>query len=373
MSTADPRPAREHIPTGAPTTVSGRTYLPYLDIARLAAVLGVVAIHVLGGGVSSGQVGVPVVALDMALIAAVPIFFMMSGALTLDPRAHRRGPGEFLRRRAVRVLPALLAWSAFYIIVIRGMISDAWATPGGVLDMVVTGQTYTHLYFLFAIAGLYFITPVIQPFLAQHEGRRTWALGLLACAWTVGVMAIGQASKLGIGESHPVQAGTFTFFLVYLGYYVLGRAFLVRPIPRWTAVLGLMTVPGFIAAVTWLYLALQQTAEAGAAQLWISVLAPSYVSPVVVVYSIVLMASISSLCRDWRVSPRAEKVLRTLGNATFGVFLVHFAVLVVLRELVPALAAYTPGAMALVWAITSTISLGFALLGQKIPGLRLIV
>lgn len=373
MSTADRRPTPERTATGARVTAPRRAYLPYLDVARIGAVLGVVAIHVIGGGVSGGQVGVPVVALDMALIVAVPVFFMMSGALTLDPQAHQRGPGSFLRRRAVRILPALIIWSAFYIIVIRGMFSDAWPSPGRVLDMIVTGQTYTHLYFLFAIAGLYLITPVIQPFLAQDEGRRTWLLGLLACAWTIGVMAIGQASKLSVGESTPVQVGTFTFFLVYLGYYVLGRAFLVTPIPRWAAVLGVVTIPGFIAAVTWLYLALQQTAETSTPRLWISVLAPSYVSPVVVVYSIVVMASISSLCRDWRVSLRVEGMLRTLGNATFGVFLIHFAVLVVLRELIPYLAAYTSGAMALVWALTSGLSLGFALVGQKVPGLRLIV
>src|SRR5699024_6736297 len=61
-----------------------RTYLPYLDVTRILAVLGVVAIHVVSGGVADGEVGIAVTALDMALKVAVPIFFMMSGALSLD-------------------------------------------------------------------------------------------------------------------------------------------------------------------------------------------------------------------------------------------------------------------------------------------------
>lgn len=349
-----------------------RVYLPYLDVTRILAVLGVVAIHVVGGGVSSRQVGLSVIALDMALVIAVPVFFMMAGALNLDPRAHRQGPLAFLRKRAIRIVPAMVVWSAFYIVVIRGMVSGNPVSALGVLDLVVSGQTYTHLYFLFAMAGLYLVAPILQSFLAGNEGGRAWALGLVACLWTVGVMAIGQAGQMGVGSSVPVQAGTATFFLLYAGYFVLGRAFLVRPLPRWAAVVGLATVPGFIALVTWLYVASKRAAEDDTPELWFSVLAPSYVSLPVVVYAIVLMASISRLCRGWTVSEQTERLLRTLGNATFGVFLVHFAVLVVLRELFPALAPYSPGAMAGAWTLTVAVSTLIALVGQRIPLLRLI-
>ncbi|WP_299304592.1 acyltransferase [uncultured Brachybacterium sp.] len=349
-----------------------RTYLPFLDVTRVLAVLGVVAIHVVGGGVSSGQVGLSVITLDMALVIAVPVFFMMAGALSLDPRAHHQGPLVFLRKRAIRIVPAMVVWSAFYIVVIRTMVSRHPVSVLDVLDLVVSGQTYTHLYFLFAIAGLYLVAPVLQAFLAGNEEVRAWVLGLVACLWTVGVMAIGQAGQMGVGHSVPLQAGTATFFLLYTGYFVLGRAFLVRPIPRWAAVVGLATVPGFIALVTWLYVASKRAAEDGTPDLWFSVLAPSYVSLPVVVYAIVLMASISSLCRGWRVSERMERLLRTVGNATFGIFLVHFAALVVLRELFPALSPYTPGAMVGAWALTVAVSTLLALVGQRIPLLRLI-
>lgn len=353
----------------APT---GRTYLPFLDIARILAVLGVVAIHVVGGSVAAGEVGLGIVALDMGLIAAVPVFFMMSGALTLDPRAHRRGPADFLRRRAVRIVPATIVWSAFYIIVIRGAVSGGEVTRAAVLGMVVDGTTYTHLYFLFAIAGLYLLAPVLHPFLAEDEGSRTWVVGLVASLWTLLVTGIGRAGDVIDGAPVPLQLGTLTFALVYFGYFVLGRAVLVRPIPRSAAVLGLLSVPGFIALLTWLYVRTRSAAAAGDPELWERLLTPGYIALPVMVYSVVLMASISSLCRGWRVGPGTEKVLRTLGTATFGIFLVHFAVLVVLRTVFPASDAPDGVALLVLWAATTVISCAIALIGQRVPVLRMI-
>lgn len=343
-----------------------RTYLPFLDVTRILAVLGVVVIHVVGGGVGAGEAGLGIVALDMAFKCAVPIFFMMSGALSLDPRAHRHGPAEFLRRRMTRVVPALVVWSAFYLVVIRGLVSGS---PVGsfaeLVDLIITGETYTHLYFLFAIAGLYLITPLLASFLADDEGRRSWIVGLFAASWTVLVTVAGQAGGRGSISMVPVAAGSLTFFLLYTGYFVLGRAVLVKPIPRWAGALGLVTVPGFIALITWLFVA-----SRGAAPTWVAVLAPVYGSLPVVAYSVVLMASVSSLCAGWRVSERTERRLRTLGNATFGIFLVHFAVLVELREVFPVLDVYDVGPMALTWTLTVLLSTVIALIGQRTPLLR---
>ena len=172
-------------------TSGQRTYLPYLDVTRILAVLGVVAIHVVSGGVADGEVGIAVTALDMALKVAVPIFFMMSGALSLDPAAHRHGPGHFLRRRARRIVPALVVWSAFYLIVIEGFVSG---NPVGslteLMDLLVRGKTYTHLYFLRDRR------PVPQPGargLLEQDERPCLDRGPGRPGWTVAVISVGQA------------------------------------------------------------------------------------------------------------------------------------------------------------------------------------
>ncbi|MGY5765921.1 acyltransferase [Brachybacterium sp. DNPG3] len=349
-------------------------YLPYLDVTRIVAVLGVVGVHVVGGGVAAHDVGITTVAVLMSLKAAVPVFFMMSGALNLDPLAQRDGPGAFLVRRAKRILPALVVWSAFYLLVIRGAVSgQPVASLGELIDLISTGETYTHLYFLFAIAGLYLITPVLTPFLAQDEGRRAWILGLAAAAWTVLAVSLSQAGGSGLLSVVPVAASSLTYFLLYTCYYVLGRAVIVAPIPRPAAVAGLVLSPALVVAITAIYLRSAGGIDGSApVEPWAAVLAPLYGSLPVVVYAVVLMASISRLCGRWRVSERAERILRTLGAATFGIFLVHFAVLVVLRELIPALRDYDAVPMAITWAVTVAVSTCIALLGRRVPLVRTI-
>lgn len=74
-----------------------------------------------------------------------------------------------------------------------------------------------------------------------------------------------------------------------------------------------------------------------------------------------LVASVSSPCAGWRISERAGRILRSLGTATFGIFLVHFAVLEVFRAVFPTLVNYDAGAMAATWTVTVLVSTVIAL------------
>lgn len=368
-----PSPARTPSPARAPSPApepAQRPYLPILDVTRIVAVIGVVGVHVLATPVSEHQVGVAWQALRMTLAMAVPVFLMMSGALTLAPSAHRRGPAQFLSRRAVRILPALVVWSAFYMLVVQRWTGQPPLSGEDILTRLVTGETFTHLYFLWAIAGLYVVAPVLSAFLEQAgseraQGRRAWAVGAVACAWTILVMAIPVLTG---GNLTPVERGALTYLLLFLGYFVVGRAALAAPVPRAAgAVLLLCCVP-LVAAMT----AVAEVPDPQQ-QWWHRVLMPSYVSPVLMVCSVLLFTGLVSLLAGWRVGPRAQRVLRELGNATFGVFLVHFAVLIAVRVLVPGLDGPAPASMLTLWALAVAVTFILTLMGRRVPGLRLIL
>lgn len=351
------------------TSAGPRPYLPFLDIARVVAVLGVVLIHVIAGDVSEGNLGPWWTAVNMLASAAVPVFLMMAGALSLSPAAHRHGIRVFLHRRAVRIIPALLLWSAFYIVVIQGWAMGERVDAATVIDALVTGDTFTHLYFLWAIAGLYLLTPVIAAFLdSGNEGVRAWWTGLLACLWTAAVMAAGTLTSAdGLTDRAPVEKSSLTYALLFLGYYVVGRAALVAPIPRRWAIVALAACPPLIALMVLLKL---RTGDENPVA--VDALLPSYTSPVLMLYSILLFTAVASLAGSWRVDQRAQRYLRPMGDATFGVFLVHFAILIGVREL-PVFDEADPLSLTLIWVLTSALSFGFALLAARVPGLRRIV
>lgn len=361
-TTDDPPPA-------APAP-SARPYLPILDVLRIVSVIGVVGVHVVATPVAEHQVGLPWEVLRMVLALAVPVFLMMSGALTLAPGAHRRGPQEFLSRRAARILPALVVWSAFYMLVVHRWSGEPALSWQDMVGRIVTGETFTHLYFLWAIAGLYLLAPVLAAFLEQPEeprdqGRRAWVLGISACLWTVTVTVVMIVSD---GSFVPVQQSSLTYALLFLGYFVVGRAALAAPVPRRVGAAMLVLCLPLVALMTAV-----ATVPDGEQEWWHRVLMPAYQSPVLMLCSILLFSGVISWCGPWRVGPGAQKVLREAGNATFGVFLVHFAILIALRELVPALAAPTDGAILLLWTLSTLGSFAFALLGQRIPGVRRIL
>jgi peptidoglycan/LPS O-acetylase OafA/YrhL len=360
-----------------------REYLPLLDVLRIAAILGVVLVHVVGGGVEAGTVGIGVTALDMAASAAVPVFLMMTGALNLHPAAHRRGPGVFWRRRAVRVVPALVVWSAVYMLLIDPL-AGADVTLGSALDEIITAKTAVHLYFLWAVLGLYALAPVIAAFLhedASREGRRAWWMGLLGCGWTALAFAVpfltvgptAGGALDGLSQHRPLEAGALTFGLAFAGYFVIGRAAVVAPPSRRTGVgLLAMCLPCVI-ALTSVYEAGRGGAGSGsAASAGIAVLGSGYTSPLVMIYSIALFAGVAALALGWRVGPRAQRVLRTLGDATFGVFLAHFAILVLLRQLPPMGDGNELWQMAVAYAVVVPVSFALSLLAQRIPGVRLV-
>ncbi|GAA1489950.1 acyltransferase [Brachybacterium sacelli] len=342
-----------------------RRYSPLLDVIRIVAVLGVVCVHVIADHLDPGS-GVAMYALRSLLATTVPAFIMISGALNLAPAAMRHGSARFLGRRLRRLVPATIVWTAFYVVVMGlGLAGEPLEWRQEAADLL-TASSYPHLYFLPLILGLTVITPVIAAYIGD-SGRRAWICGGVAAGWALVVMAVPTLSAGLLREPLvPLEMGILTYFLPFIGYYVLGRAAWTAPVGRRGALaLLLVTAPAAAVATVWAYLSRTTDTPPG------QVLLPTYVAPTVMLLSLALVIALMGLGRDWTARPRAERLLRTAGDATFGVFLVHFAILVALREL-----GWREDSVLSVCGLIALVALAaFAvtLLGKKLPGLRAIL
>ena len=149
--------------------------LEWMDMLRIAAILAVVVIHAISPATRASGTGWHSAwwwaadLLNSACLWCVPVFVMVSGALLLDP-TRRIGGGEFLKRRAMRIGVPLVFWIAIYLVFQRQFYGQDLSV-GGTVKAVASGDPYLQLYFLFIVAGLTALTPVLRK-LIEHSSRR---------------------------------------------------------------------------------------------------------------------------------------------------------------------------------------------------------
>jgi surface polysaccharide O-acyltransferase-like enzyme len=215
---AGPRDSREDSPG----------HLAWISWARIAAIVGVVTIHVcshlvFAWGTTSAKLWHFANLLESTSRASVPVFVMVSGAILVAPRPDQPRRA-FYRRRAARIGVPLVVWTCFFLVF------DAWSNDRAItaytfVQGFLWGRPYYHLYFLYVLAGLYLVTPFLRAFVAAADRRL-----LLAAAG--GCLGLAVSAKL----QHMLMGGggfnAFTYFLPYVGYYLMGYV-IATAAPRW--------------------------------------------------------------------------------------------------------------------------------------------
>ncbi|MGM7697397.1 acyltransferase [Microbacterium sp. A84] len=343
-----------------------------LDLTRVVSVIGVVAIHVFAGMVGnpeirSGTGWWAAVVADIGFVWVVPVFVMISGALVLEPRQYAAGSVSFYRKRLLRLAPALVFWSLFYFIVIRTGVSQAPVTRVGLVSFVLDGRPYTHLYFLWLIVGLYAVAPVLAAFL--RDGGKHRALIFAGVVLAATVITGSSSSLLGmLGSERPLTLMALTQWVPYVGFFLAGWALRDVVLRGWA--LAAAVAGTFIALVI-------PIIQYGVRPAWslLDAIAPvSYFGPFVAAASIGVFVCANSLLAGWRPGIGAGKVLRELSDSAFGVFLVHFALMVFLRGVAPFSGATMSFALsALLWIVVVILSFIIVIGMRRVPFLRRLV
>ncbi|KHK61459.1 acyltransferase [Pseudomonas frederiksbergensis] len=136
-------------------TVKERDFSVGIDVARALACLLVVVVHISATDFYAfGPRWWPANFFDSIARIAVPVFFLISGALVLVPEEPI---GTFYKKRIGRVLPPLIVWSVVYAAVYR----TPGVTPIDSLLNIIKGLSSGHLWYFYAIIGLYLSAPFL--------------------------------------------------------------------------------------------------------------------------------------------------------------------------------------------------------------------
>jgi surface polysaccharide O-acyltransferase-like enzyme len=295
-----------------------------LDFLRVIAIAAVVLIHCIAAvqfkPVNSAA-WMTTNLLDSFIHWCVPVFVMISGALLINERAYK-DTGGFFKKRFGRIAIPLLVWPVIYYLA-QVLLFSAPFKPRQFVTSFFAGnpQFGNHLYFLFLIAGLYAITPLLSAYISRVPRKHVWTAAIAVC------LAATLWDALIDMKLMKQSLNMFTQGLPFVGYFLLGYllkdAFLKPKQAKITAVIFIGT--SLLVAVTAYLLTSHFDVHRG-------VRAYSYTYIFVIISSVAAFllgrylynAGVRRLSK--KALRRLQAVLRDLSAKSFGVYLVHFLI-----------------------------------------------
>lgn len=279
-------------------------HIPYLDLLRFTAISCVLLLHIISGitdtipeQMSTSQLGV-YHSLKSFCTVGVPIFFMISGTLFLAPEKEltlKALFGKYLRK----IVLALLLFGTFFaimeLVILRGTFSASFIWQGFLNTLC--GNSWAHMWYLFALIGLYLFLPLLKAFTA-HTSKQTY-LYLLILLFVIGSLlpTLEALLQLEFGFMMPVTGVCLFYYMC--GYYI--HTYVEKKISHQKiAAILLVTMALFL-----IYSCVINTNYAF-----------SYESPVIICMSVCIYYLASCCKREWKLCSK-------LRDYYFGMYLVH--------------------------------------------------
>ncbi|CAG4904831.1 acyltransferase [Paraburkholderia gardini] len=149
----------------------------------------------------------------------VPIFLMISGVSLLTKSEPLL---VFVRKRLIRIVPPLVFWSCVYL---------AWLSYNGIETSnwflaILKGPTMYHLWYLYAVIGLYALVPVMRRFYqGATRAEKLWALSLwlaVGSAWPAVSKALSPDTCMSTFPATWIGIYQLSVFGSYAGFLLLG-------------------------------------------------------------------------------------------------------------------------------------------------------
>ncbi|MCX4306289.1 MAG: acyltransferase [Acetatifactor sp.] len=305
----------------------------FLDKLRVAATCAVVLLHTVTGVVDRTDMGgfpwekrVLLTVVDL-VSWCVPVFLMISGYLFLNPKREITF-GKMVTKYCRRVVFALFLFGVPYACLEQIALERTFRMDmpvQGVL-MVLRGQSWSHMWYLYLIFFLYLLTPALRLLLGKLPEAGKYGLlgGLL-----VGSSVLPFAKRLTGLEGIPALPDD----LIYLFYYLCGYLFAVRKPDGGNAVQdGAEKCPlpaggrGRASGGLWLGAALLWLLFTGCGRLLGFPVQMAYNYPFTVVSSVLLFGGAwkcGSAEKTCQGKDRNTGFLESASAISFGVYLVH--------------------------------------------------
>lgn len=341
-----------------------------LDALRVLAIIAVIAIHCLAWV----QMTKPVDSstwmigniLDSAIRWCVPVFVMISGSLLIRQKTAD-DPHTFFKKRLIRIFVAIIAWPIIYTIWPILMFDGALMPVKILLSYLAGTPVQVHLYFLFLIAGLYILAPIISLY-ASKVSIRTFRITTL-------IVLIATTTSHTIETflpGHGVSLNFLTQCLPYIGYFMLGYALKdLRIKSIYIPLAAFIASTAIIASCTY-FLSHHHPVDGTGSFFY------TYPSLFVMIASVAFFIFFRALYGNvmsrlkGTSRTKVESLILSLSGVTFGVYLIHIIILETFETLLHLSPAILKQSLVLI-ALTTVGSFASVFILTKLPAIRYIL
>lgn len=197
-----------------------------ISYLRIIATASVIWLHTAGTIITSGtqldeHSKMFILSLQSIMSWAVPVFFMITGCLLLQPEKEITAV-QCVRKYALRALLALFIFGipfAMLILVFESRAINLQIVLKSI-TAVLTGDSFAHLWYLYTLIGIYLILPVLRSFVKNSSGKDMIIVTAALFVMNFIVPFISTITGLSLDFSIPF---TYPIFYMLAGYYISAK------------------------------------------------------------------------------------------------------------------------------------------------------
>lgn len=316
-------------------TVKGNTdqkeRVIYLDILRVLSIVGVITIHTVAGKISdintlgNGDWWWADILNGMTRWA-VPVFFMISGVLTLESKQLNNIP-KFIKSRFIKIGIPFLIWSVIYSCIMQSYILGKTISFPGILGIICNNilldKAYYHLWFIYDIFIIYLISPLLKKIVTNSSKKEMqYWLGL----WFIATIAYSSiqhiAIILGRSEYLYIHILNIPFVFGLTGYYILGYYLNRYNLPK------KIRIVTYVSSVIAAILTIIGTYTTSFAKSALNENIYSHFSITIAIIAVGIFILAKNIQWEKFLTTSFRKLLNSLSNATFGIYLMHMVLII---------------------------------------------
>lgn len=295
--------------------------LLWIDFIKFIAIIFVVQIHVSSPLIYMINQTSPLYwnianAFDSLARSAVPLFFMVSGYLLFSKKTDSFY--QFYLKKISRVIIPLIAWSLIYILYKKFLLKENLNIVEHLFYSIFR-EEYYHLWFMYAIVGIYLSFPIIYYFV-QNASENLVKMFLLIWVITVSIFPlITKFLNLEYTNYLPIYTG-------YIGYVILGYKLGNIELKKY------YFFSSFIIFLLSSFLVYYTTSILSLKNLLFDGFFYENFSIFVLIQSISCFILIKSFMEFFTINLILTKLISTVSSCVLGIYLIHPIIIDILRS-----------------------------------------